>query len=273
MPPDALALIRRAKAEAKGERKAAAPAPSAVQEAAPLELCQLPSMPPAFASLPTGVHYLPDFVSAADEGKLLQHILSEANASRWSPGTNGRRSQNYGGKPGQPEITEALPSWLQQLTEALMSSGAWPLSDDGVCAPPNHVIINEYDPGAGLTPHTDGPLYAARVATLSLWSDVVMELHRPEPQAVRCEAPTRLARLLLRRCSLNVLDGDAYRLFHGIRAADADSVAAAIGGESFGEETVMESVVNFREASVASCGETVRRERRVSIVFVSKLPE
>jgi alkylated DNA repair protein alkB homolog 6 len=275
MPPDALALIRRAKAEAKTKAQAENSAEKNAAPPPPLALQQLPSLPPALAapSLPANcVHYVPDFISVADEELLLQHILGPSNAHRWSPG-NGRRTQNYGGDPSVPELTEELPSWLQQLNAALVRSGAWPIGPGGVSLPPNHVIINEYTDGrTGLTPHTDGPLYATRVAVLSLMSDVVLELHTPCDQAVRCEAPTRLARMLLRPRSLNVLDAEAYRLFHGIRAAEADTVTGESSDAADGQRGEGR-VVNSREAGVGAEGETISRKRRVSIVFVCKLPE
>ena len=274
MPPDALALIRRAKAEAKTKAKATAAPDTVAAPLPPLALLHVPPLPPAVAAptLPSNsVHYVPEFISADDENLLLQHILGPSNAHRWSPG-NGRRTQNYGGNPSVPELTEELPSWLQQLTTALVHSGAWPVAPDAVSLPPNHVIINEYMDGrTGLTPHTDGPLYAARVAVLSLMSDVVLELHRPCDEAVRCEAPTRLARMLLRPRSLNVLDAEAYHLFHGIRATDADTVVGESAVAAYGEQA--EGVVNSREAGVSAEGETIARRRRVSIVFVCKLPE
>ena len=259
MPPDALALIRRAKAEAKAaaarEAAAGAPEPEAPklsQRLGVLERHAVAQPPDPLPTLPNSACYLPEFVSDADEATVLQHILG-APPERWAPG-RGRRTQNWGGRPGELQISEALPEWLRQLVEALSRSGAWP-SDE---PPPNHVIINEYEPGAGLPPHTDGPLYAPCVAVLSLMSDVVIELHRPEDAAVACEAGTRLGRLLLRRRSLNVLRGDAYRCFHGIPWAESD--------------VVDEAVANLHLAGGASAlGEQVLRARRVSIVFVAKL--
>ena len=252
MPPDPLLLIRKAKAEKKKAPLALSCASDALP---PLELPQRCFPPPAvpLATMPSSAQYFPDFVSETDEETLLQHILN-APTSRWSPGNN-RRTQNWGGKPGERKVAEELPVWLLQLTEALVRSGAWPADEP----PPNHVIINDYEtPGAGLTPHTDGPLYADRVATLSLMSNVVIELHRPEEASVKCEPETRLGRLLLRRRSLNVLSGDAYRCFHGIRWADSDTIDADVANLDLagGDEAI---------------GEEVRRARRVSIVFVCKL--
>ncbi|CAN0496491.1 unnamed protein product, partial [Discosporangium mesarthrocarpum] len=41
------------------------------------------------------------------------------------------------------------------------------LFPDPLC-PPNHVLLNEYSGGQGISPHKDGPLYDGRVAILSL---------------------------------------------------------------------------------------------------------
>ena len=249
MPPDALALIRRAKAEAKAA--AAPPPPSPPLPTLDLTAASTMTPPTPLSGLPERVYYCPHFVSEADEATLLQHILG-ATASRWTPGL-GRRTQNWGGRPGEKQVAEQLPDWLHQLVDALMRSGAWPVD----APPPNHVIINDYETGReGLTPHTDGPLYTDCVAVLSLMADVVIELHRPVDAAVACEPVTRLGRMLLRRRSLNVLRGDAYRCYHGFPGAERD--------------VVDDSIVNLREAGGAD-GEELRRMRRISVVFVAKL--
>jgi len=65
-----------------------------------------------------------------------------------------------------------LPPILQRLSSTLVAIGAFP-----PCQPPNHVLINEYQPGEGIMPHTDGPAYESRTATISLGgSDVVFKL-------------------------------------------------------------------------------------------------
>ena len=61
---------------------------------------------------------------------------------------------------------------LQSLSDALVEVGAFPSTH-----PPNHVLVNEYQPGEGIMPHTDGPAYESRTATISLGgSDVIFKL-------------------------------------------------------------------------------------------------
>lgn len=61
---------------------------------------------------------------------------------------------------------------LQSLSNTLVEVGAFPSTH-----PPNHVLVNEYQPGEGIMPHTDGPAYESRTATISLGgSDVIFKL-------------------------------------------------------------------------------------------------
>ena len=225
-------------------------AASAVQAPPPLPLLErLPvSLPPPLVGLPKSVLYVPDFLSSADEATLLEHVRL-APAERWTGGS-GRRTQNYGGSPGDADVEERLPPWLQALVDALVRTGAWPAE-----APPNHVLINEFSPGAGLTPHTDGPLYSPRVATLSLGSDVLLDLH--EPPARPGAVPHLHSQLLLRARSLNVMAADAYsRVWHGITSAPSHEITSLVANRQPGDEL----------------GHVVERAYRVSIVFVHKLP-
>ncbi len=57
---------------------------------------------------------------------------------------------------------------LDQLCLMLVQIGAFPATH-----PPNHVLVNEYQPMEGIMPHTDGPLYYPRTATFSIGGDVL----------------------------------------------------------------------------------------------------
>jgi hypothetical protein len=57
-----------------------------------------------------------------------------------------------------------FPPPLQQLVDWIVASQIF--SSD---APPNHILINDYaEPVSGILPHTDGPAYDPRTATISL---------------------------------------------------------------------------------------------------------
>jgi hypothetical protein len=233
----------------------------------PPAMSSLPPLPPPLAGVPATARYVPGFVNEADEALLLEHIRRAGRP--WASG-HGRRVQNWGGRPGDRGVSEALPEWLQRVVDAAVRCGAWA----DAARPPNHALINEYlDPGCGLDPHTDGPLYAPCVAVLALESDVVLELHTPPPAAAAPPPPPAAApppppaaaappppppppiELLLRRRSLNVLAGAAYALHHGIAARARDVVGPL--------------VANLQPGDLP--GEEIVRARRVSIVLVHKL--
>jgi hypothetical protein len=126
-----------------------------------------------------------------------------------------------------------LPPPLDELAQELVKRGVFSPS-----SPPNHVLLNEYQAGQGIMPHTDGPIYKSRTATLSLCSSVVMEFtsrrrwqHLNEinsflaPQNgaqsnVSCNtqpSSSQPLQVLLKPSSLVVFQDDAYLEYcHGI---------------------------------------------------------
>eukprot|EP00967_Tisochrysis_lutea_P071328 scaffold94651_cov33-Tisochrysis_lutea.AAC.1 len=167
MGVDPIAEARRRRKEARAPKSLGYSAPPPALKHTPISLP--PPLPPP---LPPSVTYIPEFIDEEDEALLLMHV-EQAPPERWSGGaTDGRRTQNYGGAPGSLAVAEGLPDWLSPLVQAVVDSGAW-----GNVPPPNHILINVFRPGAGLVPHTDGPMYAGpRVATLSLGSDVMLRV-------------------------------------------------------------------------------------------------
>lgn len=95
----------------------------------------------------------------------------------------------------------SFPPPIQLLVQALMDAGVF---DEA--APPNHVLINHYTPFQGIMPHTDGPAYFSRTATLSLGDGQVL-LHF-EPRQKGAFAQRQL--VLRGRGSLVVFEKDAY---------------------------------------------------------------
>lgn len=94
-------------------------------------------------SLPR-IYYVPEFISEAQEAQLLCEI--RASKFKWTQ-VSGRRLQNHGGVVHTSGwlIQQQLPSWLQPLAQLTHSSTGVFGSD-----PPNHVLINSYEPGEGI---------------------------------------------------------------------------------------------------------------------------
>jgi len=105
----------------------------------------------------------------------------------------------------------ALPPILQRLVDTLVDVGAFPS-----CEPPNHVLINEYLPGEGILPHTDGPAYYSRTATISLGGcDVIFKLtprqkHESSAELQQESKSSSLEVILHGNGSLVLFKNDAY---------------------------------------------------------------
>ncbi|KAG8371785.1 hypothetical protein BUALT_Bualt13G0124300 [Buddleja alternifolia] len=118
-------------------------------------------------SVPT-VFYIPEYVTAAEEQQLLNHIY-QAPISKWKSLKN-RRLQNWGGVVHEKGLlAQDLPPWLKEITHRIYEESR--LFPSAI----NHVLINEYLPDQGIMPHQDGPAYAPVVAILSLGSSIVMD--------------------------------------------------------------------------------------------------
>lgn len=210
---------------------------------------QIPNLPPSF-------HYLPSFLTPAEEIALLATI----NTHPWTHLTH-RKLQAHPGplSPAGTLLSAPLPAFLTPLAARLVALGIFDDLDDPsdpspsitTDSSPNHVLINAYLPSQGIFPHEDGPAYHPVVATISLGSSVVLDV---SPPGARIWLPPR---------SLLVTRGQAYRgRLHGIAAVDVD--------EDLGPGTV----ANWRllgdeeRKEVERGGGTVRREgERVSLTF------
>lgn len=69
-------------------------------------------------------------------------------------------------------IAEAIPKWLQDHIEKIHNLGVFEHK-------PNHVLVNEYQPGQGISPHLDGNLFYPSIATISLGSHTVLNFYEP----------------------------------------------------------------------------------------------
>uniref|UniRef100_A0A7S1SXU3 Fe2OG dioxygenase domain-containing protein n=1 Tax=Tetraselmis chuii TaxID=63592 RepID=A0A7S1SXU3_9CHLO len=203
-----------------------------------------------------GLFYIPDFISAEEEVALVRFI-DTLPSQRWVAAGE-RRMLNWGGRPGDLEIREALPGCIQALVARMVGSGVYTEAQA-----PQHCLVNEYLQGAGIPPHQDGALYAPCVATITLEGRALMDFH-PVPD----NAPTSqhaggvdhpVAQVELQPRGLLLMRGDAYNtLLHSI--------------PSQSEDHITELCSNRYSISGVSKGSKLQRSpKRKSLVFVHKI--
>jgi alkylated DNA repair dioxygenase AlkB/nicotinamidase-related amidase len=176
----------------------------------------------------SGMLYIPDFLKAASEKKLLQTI----DKAPWLQDLK-RRVQHYGYKYDyraraidKSMSLGPLPDWAQTLSKDLFARGILPFVAD-------QVIVNEYQPGQGISPHVDCvPCFADTIASISLGSSCIMDFkHASTKKSISKWLPPR---------SLLVLSGESrYDWTHAIASRKTDKAQ----------------------------GQTIERRRRVSLTF------
>lgn len=205
----------------------------------------------AVTKVPSTIYYIPNFVTE-EEAKSLWDKVYSSPKPKWTQLSN-RKLQNWGGLPHpQGMVPEKFPKWLDDVCLKVKVLGVF-----GDCTP-NHVLVNEYMPGQGIFPHTDGPLYFPVVTTISLGSHTLLDFYRPI--ITDTEEKTSLesryhCSILLEPRSLVMVTGEMYtRYLHGIAERDAD---------------VLDShVANLSLCGTPYCeGQTLTRTTRVSLTI------
>lgn len=190
---------------------------------------QSPSRNQEAIAMISGLQYVENYI---DEH---QHnwLLAEISKNRWLDDLK-RRVQHYGFKYDYKarrvdmdmHIGE-LPEWLKRLSQKLYEDKHMPEVAD-------QVIVNEYEPGQGISSHIDcEPCFKETIVSLSLGSGCVMNFTHKFNK-------TKKIPVWLEPRSLVVLSGEArHEWLHGIPARKSD----------------------------VWDGETHDRERRVSLTF------
>jgi alkylated DNA repair dioxygenase AlkB len=159
-----------------------------------------------------GLLYLPEFITPSEEKELLAHIDREP----WLTDLK-RRVQHYGYKYDYQAraIDDSMqlgpiPEWLGFVRRRQVERGFF-------CRLADQVIINEYEPGQGITDHIDcEPCFGATVLSLSLGSTCVMKFTHKDTRET--------ADHLLAPRSAVVLESEArYKWMHGIPGRKSDS--------------------------------------------------
>ena len=134
----------------------------------------------------------------------LQNIpSSDSGLGQWKVMNYGKRRVCMFGE----DTGGSLPPPLAEIAQELVKRKVFPPS-----LGPNHVLLNEYQPGQGILPHTDGPRYEHRTATLSLGSDVVIEFTK------------RLAASEIGSTKRATINNKSAGVKHGTKKDDTDNI-------------------------------------------------
>ncbi len=159
----------------------------------------------------SGLAYFRELLSPAAQKRILDAI----DAKPWQHDLK-RRVQHYGYKYDykarrvDPSMyVGPLPPFAVEVAERLLELGL-------VAEQPDQLIVNEYQPGQGITAHIDcEPCFKDTIVTISLGSVYEMDLIHAETQEVRS--------LTLELGSALILAGDArYKWKHRIVARKTD---------------------------------------------------
>jgi alkylated DNA repair dioxygenase AlkB len=160
-----------------------------------------------------GLNYIAGFIDRSTQTCL----LAEIDRQPWLD-TLHRRVQHYGykydykaRKVDRAMYLGSLPDWAQPVAHRLLSEGHLPEL-------PDQLIVNEYQPGQGISAHVDCiPCFGASICSLTLGSHCIMELTEV--------AGLGLESLLLECGSLLVLAGESrYNWKHRIPARKNDKI-------------------------------------------------
>lgn len=177
---------------------------------------------------PEGLRYLQNAVSEDVAGALVREI----DAAVWQTDLK-RRVQHYGyrydykaRRARKEDYLGPLPPCFRRVAQGLVAQGYF-------TSLPDQVIVNEYQPGQGISPHIDcQPCFGDTIASLSLLSACVMQFAHP--------ITSRRLDLTLAASSLLVLSAEArYGWTHAIAARKTDVIS----------------------------GQRVARSRRISLTF------
>ncbi len=163
-------------------------------------------------SLVPGLRYEPEFISVIVETQL----LAEVDRRPWLSDLK-RRVQHYGYKYDYKARAISRSMFVGPLPEFAVELAASLVRANVLSELPDQLIVNEYLPGQGITPHVDcEPCFKERIVTLSLGSHCEMEFI-PKDETLTAQ------KVMLEPRSVLLIAGEArYEWLHTIRARLTD---------------------------------------------------
>lgn len=111
-----------------------------------------------------GLKIINNFITEEEE----KYLLNSINNSKWDTRLS-RRTQHYGYEYNYKRYdcskTDKIPEWCDFIINRIKTEF------NNV---PDQIIINEYIPGQGISPHTDAKIFSEDIYSLSLGSDINM---------------------------------------------------------------------------------------------------
>ncbi|KAI9888829.1 MAG: hypothetical protein M1814_006232 [Vezdaea aestivalis] len=165
-------------------------------------------------SVPRSLYYIPNFITAEEASHLLDNVSVRrwftrpmaldrtdidwqlqvnSPAARWTVLSH-RRLQAIPSPLSTKDILLAspIPNWLESpIIPRLLAlkHDDKSLFSNAPHKKPNHVLVNEYQPGQGIMPHEDGAAYWPVVATVSLGSPLVLDIYGKDTHDLRETEP------------------------------------------------------------------------------------
>ncbi|EEB05222.1 2 OG-Fe(II) oxygenase superfamily protein Ofd2 [Schizosaccharomyces japonicus yFS275] len=139
-----------------------------------------------------GLTYIPNVLPPSVQDELIQ-CLPDGILDR----STGRQAHLY--RPFAP----VLQNLMQNFIPSAFKKQVWEGKDAEA------IIMQVYNPGDGIIPHVDLPMFDDGIVIFSLLSDITMEFTQPSSK--------RKASVLLEKGSLTIMEGEArYQWLHGI---------------------------------------------------------
>lgn len=165
--------------------------------------------------LPDAGYYIPNFLNEVEEDHITREI-AKLSEKKWTILSHRKLLSlptQLTGTARDTLIDAPMPDFLtKNVLGRFAELGVFGGSPHDA---PNHCLVNAYEPGQGIMPHTDGPAYFPVTATVSLNSHTVLSIYEKNEQGEKEAFPER--RILQEPRSLLITTGEMYsNTLHGI---------------------------------------------------------